>query len=113
MIDSSSKDGLVKLWDLDTQHCFQTIVSHHKEVWSLELVGGPSLGEGVVSLPRLVTASGDNRVRLFRLSVDNPGGDDVGSLDQVGDDIIMHSHSLATSVCNINEVSSLDISFLQ
>ena len=65
----SAKDGLVKLWDLDTQHCFQTIVSHHKEVWSLELVGGVSQGGGVVSLPRLVTATGDNKVRVFQLSL--------------------------------------------
>ena len=29
---SSSKDTLVKLWDLDTQHCFQTLVNHRNEV---------------------------------------------------------------------------------
>lgn len=23
----------MKLWDLDTQHCFQTVVGHRSEVW--------------------------------------------------------------------------------
>ena len=29
---TSSKDSLVKLWDLETQHCFQTLVDHKSEV---------------------------------------------------------------------------------
>jgi len=28
----SSKDTTVKLWDLDTYHCFQTLVECHSEV---------------------------------------------------------------------------------
>lgn len=31
-IPHSSKDTFVKLWDLDTQHCFHTIVGHRSEV---------------------------------------------------------------------------------
>ena len=27
----------MKLWDLATQHCTQTIVAHHSKVWSLDL----------------------------------------------------------------------------
>ena len=27
----------MKLWDLSTQHCVQTIVAHRAEVWSLDL----------------------------------------------------------------------------
>ncbi|KAA1466214.1 WD-repeat-containing protein [Dentipellis sp. KUC8613] len=34
---TSSKDTFVKLWDLSTQHCIQTIVAHRAEVWSLDL----------------------------------------------------------------------------
>lgn len=30
---SSSKDTLMKLWDLETQHCTQTLVHHRKEIW--------------------------------------------------------------------------------
>ena len=29
---TSSKDCLVKFWDLETQHCFQTLVDHKSEV---------------------------------------------------------------------------------
>ena len=29
---TTSKDCLVKLWDLETQHCFQTLVGHKSEV---------------------------------------------------------------------------------
>lgn len=28
----SSKDSFVKWWDLDTQHCFKTVVGHRSEV---------------------------------------------------------------------------------
>ncbi|TFK28833.1 WD-repeat-containing protein [Coprinopsis marcescibilis] len=34
---TSSKDTFIKLWDLATHHCIQTIVAHRSEVWSLDL----------------------------------------------------------------------------
>jgi len=34
---SSSKDGLLKVWDLETQHCIQTVVGHRSEIWSFAL----------------------------------------------------------------------------
>ena len=55
----SSKDGVVKLWDLETQHCFQTIVGHRSEVWSLELMKGET---------RLLTAAGEGgSMKVFNL----------------------------------------------
>ena len=39
----SSKDSVVKLWDLSTQHCYQTLVGHRSEVWGVELMGGVEL----------------------------------------------------------------------
>lgn len=62
----SSKDGLVKLWDLHTQHCFQTLVSHHREVWSFQLVGGATAEE---ELPYLIVASGDSELKLYQLTL--------------------------------------------
>lgn len=67
----SSKDGLVKLWDLDTQHCFQTLVSHRKEVWSIETVGGVSGDDGMTSA-RLVVASGDAELKVYKFSREEP-----------------------------------------
>ena len=58
----SSKDGLVKMWDIVTQHCFQTLVSHHREVWSLGIVGVVSEGAG------LLMASGDAELKVYQLS---------------------------------------------
>lgn len=57
---------MVKLWDLHTQHCFQTLVSHHREVWSFEVVGGA--GEGAAGLPWLVVASGDPELKVYQLT---------------------------------------------
>ena len=56
---SSSKDGVVKLWDLLTQHCFETLVGHRGEVMSVEMVYGGS---------KLVTASNHHKLRVFSLS---------------------------------------------
>ncbi len=38
---STSKDTLLKVWDLTTQHCVQTIVGHRSEIWSLAVVPAP------------------------------------------------------------------------
>ncbi|OBZ76824.1 putative WD repeat-containing protein C3D6.12 [Grifola frondosa] len=34
---TSSKDSFMKLWDLATQHCIQTIVAHRSEVWTMDV----------------------------------------------------------------------------
>ncbi|EAU84697.2 WD-repeat-containing protein [Coprinopsis cinerea okayama7 len=34
---TSSKDTFIKLWDLATHHCIQTVVAHRSEVWTLDL----------------------------------------------------------------------------
>lgn len=33
----SGKDTLVKWWDLDTQHCFKTLVGHRSEVSRMQM----------------------------------------------------------------------------
>ncbi|KAG5716554.1 hypothetical protein E4T56_gene16312 [Termitomyces sp. T112] len=34
---TSSKDTFLKLWDLSTQHCIQTVVAHRSEVWTIDV----------------------------------------------------------------------------
>ncbi|CAG8542010.1 7989_t:CDS:10 [Funneliformis mosseae] len=34
---SSSKDTLLKLWDLTTQHCIETVVAHRSEIWDFDI----------------------------------------------------------------------------
>ena len=59
MLVSASKDGFVKAWDLDSQHCVQTVVSHRSEVWAL--VPSPQHGG------RLLTGSSDVQVRVWEV----------------------------------------------
>ncbi|CAG8657132.1 2774_t:CDS:2, partial [Scutellospora calospora] len=33
---SSSKDTFLKLWDLSTQHCMETIIAHRSEIWDFD-----------------------------------------------------------------------------
>ena len=59
LIASASKDGFVKLWDMDTQHCVQTIVSHRAEVWAL--LASPHGGG------RIITGSSDVQLRMWEV----------------------------------------------
>ena len=34
---TGSKDTFLKLWDLTTQHCIQTLVAHRSELWTMDL----------------------------------------------------------------------------
>lgn len=63
---SSSKDTLVKVWDLETQHCVQTLVEHRSEVWAIAVNQQEN---------RLYTASGDDEVRVWKLKAEEDGVD--------------------------------------
>lgn len=56
---NSGKDMLVKFWDLDTRHCFKTLVNHRTEVNDLMLTNAGT---------RLLTGCHDNELRVFELS---------------------------------------------
>ncbi|KIY46629.1 WD-repeat-containing protein [Fistulina hepatica ATCC 64428] len=34
---TSSKDTFLKLWDLSTQHCIQTVVAHRSDIWTMDV----------------------------------------------------------------------------
>lgn len=51
---------LVKFWDLDTRHCFKTIVSHRSEVNDLLLLNNEE---------RLLTGCHDNELRVFEIII--------------------------------------------
>lgn len=53
---SSSKDGLIRIYDVETQHCVQTIVGHRAEVWAMQLDVTNSL---------LITGSIDSEIRAY------------------------------------------------
>ncbi|KAJ3573882.1 hypothetical protein NP233_g2154 [Leucocoprinus birnbaumii] len=58
---TSGKDTFVKLWDLSTQHCVQTIVAHRSEVWSLDMNREQDL---------FFTGSGEGEVKAWRIDAD-------------------------------------------
>lgn len=55
---SSSKDGLLKVWECETQHCIQTCVGHRSEIWSFDLNADQT---------RVVTGSSDNLLRIWSI----------------------------------------------
>ena len=55
---SCSKDSHIRVWDLDTQHCSQTLVGYRGEVWALAL--NPSQ-------TRLVTGSADVDLEVYEV----------------------------------------------
>lgn len=57
LVVSASKDTLLKVWDVDTRTCIQTIVGHRSEIWSM-----------VRYRDRIVTGSGDEWLRFYRLN---------------------------------------------
>lgn len=53
---SSSKDGTLKVWDSVTQHCIQTIIGGHHEVWSFAINRTNNL---------IVAGGADDTMRVF------------------------------------------------
>jgi len=55
---TTSKDTFMKLWDLSTQHCVQTVVAHRSEIWSL----GINKDEDLV-----FTGSGEGELKAWKI----------------------------------------------
>ncbi|KAJ6515988.1 WD-repeat-containing protein [Mycena sanguinolenta] len=55
---SASKDTFLKLWDLSTQHCVQTIVAHRSEVWTMDVDSEQNL---------VFTGSGEGELKAWKL----------------------------------------------
>ncbi len=48
----------MKLWDLSTQHCVQTVVAHRSEIWTLDVNPEQKL---------VFTGSGEGEMKAWRL----------------------------------------------
>ncbi|KZW04132.1 WD-repeat-containing protein [Exidia glandulosa HHB12029] len=60
-IVTTAKDTYLKLWDLNTQHCVQTIVAHRTEVWTLDLNNDANL---------ILTGSNEGELKAWRVDHD-------------------------------------------
>lgn len=69
---SCSKDSHVRVWDLDTQHCSQTLVGYRGEVWALAL--DPSQH-------RLVTGSADVDLQVYEVLSNEVAAEEAGQHD--------------------------------
>lgn len=56
---SSSKDTLIKLWDLSTQHCMETLVAHRNEVWGCDVNADETM---------LVSGGGDPDIKVWKIN---------------------------------------------
>ncbi|XP_044726844.1 WD repeat-containing protein 3 [Chrysoperla carnea] len=72
---SASKDTFIKFWDLQTNHCFQTLTAHKTEVWDISLLKNEQY---------LVSGCSDAELRVWQLKLND---DDVGIGQQEGTDI--------------------------
>ncbi len=66
---SCSKDSHVRVWDLDTQHCSQTLVGYRGEVWALALDPAQN---------RLVTGSADVDLQVYEVLSHEAAGKEAG-----------------------------------
>jgi U3 small nucleolar RNA-associated protein 12 len=64
LLVSVSKDTLLKVWDVDSHQCLQTIVGHRCEIWAVK----------VSSSGRVYTGCTDEYIRGYRLA--GPGDDE-------------------------------------
>ena len=85
LVVSVSKDTLLKVWDLSTQHCIQTIVGHRCEIWSLAISANNE--QQVLDLETAVQLEGNGseviRSGKKRKSPDNSSADTkIASLHQ-------------------------------
>ncbi|KAJ7068170.1 quinon protein alcohol dehydrogenase-like superfamily [Mycena amicta] len=55
---SASKDTFLKLWDLATQHCVQTVVAHRSEIWTMDVDAQQSL---------VFTGSSEGELKAWKL----------------------------------------------
>ncbi|KAF9919137.1 hypothetical protein BX616_001188 [Lobosporangium transversale] len=58
---SGSKDTLIKLWDLSTQHCMETLVAHRNEVWDCDVNSDETI---------LVSGGGDPDIKVWKINAD-------------------------------------------
>ncbi|CCM04814.1 uncharacterized protein FIBRA_07007 [Fibroporia radiculosa] len=58
---TSAKDTFLKLWDISTQHCIQTIVAHRSEIWSLDVDNRNEL---------VFTGSGEGELKAWKIDHD-------------------------------------------
>ncbi|KAJ4466490.1 WD-repeat-containing protein [Lentinula aciculospora] len=61
MLLTTSKDTFMKLWDLSTQHCIQTIVAHRSDIWAMDM----NIERNII-----FTGSGEGEVKAWSMNTE-------------------------------------------
>ncbi|KAE9410369.1 WD40 repeat-like protein [Gymnopus androsaceus JB14] len=61
MLLTASKDTFMKLWDLSTQHCIQTIVAHRSDIWAMDV----NIDRNII-----FTGSGEGEIKAWSISAE-------------------------------------------
>ena len=86
---SSSKDMLLKVWDVADPFCIQTIVGHSCEILAIGYLD---------ALGALVTAAADNILRFWRIGREHEDGDDSE------DEFVTKEHDLLSPCGSVNQM---------
>jgi len=93
---TTSKDCLLKVWDLRTQHCVETIVAHRTEVWALAVSDDQST---------LFTAAQDNELRVWKID----SASLVSKLDATTTSELVDSITLETTILRQSKERAVSI----
>jgi WD domain, G-beta repeat len=69
----------MQIWDLDTQHCVQTVVGHRSEVWSLDVSPDGT---------RLVTTASDAQLRMWSIEQASSSSSTTAASTELVNDLI-------------------------
>ncbi|KAJ3723082.1 WD40-repeat-containing domain protein [Lentinula raphanica] len=61
MLLTTSKDTFMKLWDLSTQHCIQTVVAHRSDIWAMDVNTQRNI---------IFTGSGEGEVKAWKVNTE-------------------------------------------
>jgi U3 small nucleolar RNA-associated protein 12 len=89
-----SKDATVRVWDLDTQHCAQTVSALGAEAWSLDVDARGA---------RLAVGTSDDRLHLFAVAGGKSTPTPKGSDSDENTDLVAAETETETATANRNE----------
>jgi U3 small nucleolar RNA-associated protein 12 len=64
---TSSKDGLLKVWDLNLQHCMETVLPGKGELWSVEVLRAEEKENGDSSNQVILVGNSEGIVKLYTI----------------------------------------------
>jgi U3 small nucleolar RNA-associated protein 12 len=111
LLVTSSKDTMLKVWDLITRRCLQTVIGIRSEVWGMCVV--PSSSDGFPEDQRIVAAAADNQLRFWTVGSGSKGKQE-GIIDKEMESSRLlndasSSSSSASSISGINADISSDL----